>query len=73
MGKNKYHTVGTIPKSNMKIIERGKIDTSCTQIHDRILKLTRACIIIVCFFSTLNKMFVKHKLNPKQLSAGCKL
>jgi len=26
--KNKeYHTVGTIPKSNIKIVERGKIDT----------------------------------------------
>jgi len=23
---NKYHTVGTITKSNIKIVERGKID-----------------------------------------------
>jgi hypothetical protein len=30
----KYHTVGTIPKSNIKIVERGKIDISNTQIHD---------------------------------------
>ena len=29
-----YYTVGTIPKSNKKIVERGKIDTSDTQIHD---------------------------------------
>jgi cell division protein FtsL len=29
-----YHTVGTIPKSNIEIVEKGKIDTSKTQIHD---------------------------------------
>jgi len=29
--KNKqYHTVGTVPKANRKIIERGKIDTPNT-------------------------------------------
>lgn len=34
----KYHTVETIPKSNIKIIERGKIDTPFTyNIHDRSL------------------------------------
>jgi len=34
--KNKiYHTVGTIPTSNIKIVERGTIDTPNTQIHDR--------------------------------------
>ena len=27
----------TIPKSNIKIVERGKIDTSNTQIYDRSL------------------------------------
>jgi hypothetical protein len=27
MKNKKYHTVGTIPKSNVKIDERGKIDT----------------------------------------------
>ncbi len=25
--KKKYHTVGTIPQSNIKIVERGKSDT----------------------------------------------
>jgi hypothetical protein len=34
MKNNKYHTVGTVPKSNRKIVERDKIDTSNTQIHD---------------------------------------
>ena len=29
-----YHTVGTVLKWNIKIEERGKIDTSNTQIHD---------------------------------------
>ena len=38
-GKNqKYQAVGTAPKYNRKIVERGKIDTSNTQIHDRSLK-----------------------------------
>jgi len=31
----KYHTVGSIPKSNRKIVKGGKIDTPNTQIHDR--------------------------------------
>ena len=29
-----YHTVGTDPKSHIKIVERGKMDTPSTQIHD---------------------------------------
>ena len=29
-----YNTVGTIPKPNIKIIERGNMDTLNTQIHD---------------------------------------
>jgi hypothetical protein len=33
----KYHTVGTIPKSDIKIVERGKMDTPNTEIHDRSL------------------------------------
>ena len=32
--KNKYHTVRTILKSNIKIVEKGQIDTFNTQIHD---------------------------------------
>jgi len=35
MKNKKNHTVGTIQKSNIKIVERGKIDTLNTQIHDR--------------------------------------
>jgi hypothetical protein len=34
MKNKKYHTVVTIPKSNIKIIERGKINNSNTKIHD---------------------------------------
>jgi hypothetical protein len=33
----KYHTVATIPESNIKIVERGKVYTSNTQIYDRSL------------------------------------
>jgi hypothetical protein len=32
--KKKYQTVETIPKSSIKIVERGKIDTPNTQLHD---------------------------------------
>jgi len=35
MRTTKYHKVGTIRNSNIKIVERGKIDTPNTQIHDR--------------------------------------
>ena len=35
MKYTKYHTVGTIPKSNTKIVERDKIDTPNTQTRDR--------------------------------------
>jgi hypothetical protein len=31
MKKIPCHTVGTIPKSNIKIVERGKIDTPYTK------------------------------------------
>ena len=37
MKSKKYHIVGTIPKGNIKIIERGKIDTPDTHLYDRIL------------------------------------
>jgi hypothetical protein len=32
--KNKNTTVGTIPNLNIKIAERGNIDTPSTQIHE---------------------------------------
>ena len=35
MNNKKYHTVGTIPISNINILDKGIIDTRCTQIHDR--------------------------------------
>ena len=35
--KKKNTTVGTVSKSNRKFVERGKITTSTTQIHDRSL------------------------------------
>jgi hypothetical protein len=34
MKNKKYHTVRTLPKSKVKIVERGKMDTPNTQIHD---------------------------------------
>ena len=35
--KKKYHTVGTVPNSNRKIVERGTTDTPNRQLHDRSL------------------------------------
>ena len=35
MKNKKYHTVRTIQKSNLKIVERGKNDPPNKQIHDR--------------------------------------
>jgi len=35
--KKKYHNVGTFPKLNIAIVERGKIDTPNPQIHDHSL------------------------------------
>ena len=37
MKKKTYHTVGTVPKSNRKIVKRGKIDTPNTLKHNRSL------------------------------------
>jgi len=37
MKNKKFHTVRTFPKSNRKIIERGKIYTPNTYTHDRLL------------------------------------
>jgi len=46
MKNTKYHTVGTVPKSIRKIVERGKIDTPNTQIHDRSLSWLGIGILI---------------------------
>jgi hypothetical protein len=37
MKRKKYHTVETVPKSNRKIVKRGKINNPNTHIHDRSL------------------------------------
>ena len=39
MKSKKYHSAGKIPKSNIKIVERGIIDIRSTHIHDRSLFL----------------------------------
>jgi len=35
--KTNYHTVGTIPILNIKIVDRGKFENPNTQIHDHSL------------------------------------
>ena len=49
----KYHTVGIVLKSNIKIIEREKTDILNTQIHDLVLTLlgTRTEIKSGAFYS----------------------
>ena len=39
MKNQKYHTVGTCPKSNIKVEERGEVDTLSTLTHDHALSL----------------------------------
>ena len=36
--KKRYHAVGTVPKSNRKMVQRCKIDTPNTQIHARLVQ-----------------------------------
>jgi len=43
MKGKKYHIVGTVPKSNIEILERGKIDTFNTQIHVSSLSWLDTC------------------------------
>ena len=43
MKNKKYHAVGTIPNSDIKIVERGKIDTPNTQMSKNRLLLTNKC------------------------------
>jgi hypothetical protein len=43
---NIYHTVRTFPKFNRKIVERGEIDTTNTQIHDHSLSCLGTCTSI---------------------------
>ena len=46
--KNTTLSVGTFPKSNIKIVEIGKIDTPSTQIHGRSLSLLSIGTSIKC-------------------------
>jgi hypothetical protein len=39
MKNKKYYIVGTVPKYNIKIVERDKIDNFSTHIHERSLSL----------------------------------
>ena len=48
----KYHTVGTIPKSDIKIVERGKMDTPNTQMVDGLLSWLDTGTSMKCFMSS---------------------
>ena len=46
--KQKYNNVGTVSKSNRKMVEIGKITTHSTQIHDYSLSWLGTGILIKC-------------------------
>ena len=65
MKNKKYHTVETIPKLNIKIVERGKIDTPNTQIHDpslswlgtgTLIKSGRVKLVLQSLFSEMMQL-----------------
>jgi hypothetical protein len=55
MKNKKYHTVRTVPKSIRKIVERGKIDITNTQIHDCLFLLLQKYGAAAIFFLYGNK------------------
>jgi hypothetical protein len=55
MKNTKYHTVGTVPTSNIQIVERGKIDTTNTQIHDQKLAEFLGVERDISFYKELEK------------------
>jgi len=46
MKSRKYHTVGTVPTSNRKTSEKGKLDTPNTHIHDSSFSWLDTCTSI---------------------------
>jgi len=44
--KTNYHNVGTVQKSNRKIVERGEIDTPYTHIHYYPIHMLGTCTSI---------------------------
>jgi len=64
MNNKNYHTVGTIPKSYIKIVERGKIYTTNTQIYDGSLSWLGTGTSIKCggvtLFLCLSEMMQLH-------------
>jgi len=49
MKNQKYHTVGTVPKTTSTIVIRGQIDTSNTQIYEHSPNLI--CYTLDSYFS----------------------
>jgi hypothetical protein len=60
--QNKYHSVGTVPKSNRKTRERSKVDTVNTQMHDRVLSWLGTGISITSVGDKLALCIIKFKL-----------
>ena len=75
MKNKKYDTVETIPKSNIKMTERGKFDTPNTQIHDRSLSwlgtgtsIKRGGVMLVWWgHASAFRMWVKWKNVSKEI------
>jgi len=49
----KYHAIGAGPMSNRKIVQRGKIDTPSTLVHDRSHPYIRAQSISALRWSSI--------------------
>ena len=62
---NKFHTVGTVQKFNWKIVERGKIDTPNTQMHDLICisSIHHSAKLIAYVISLIKKILFNFQLN----------
>jgi len=54
MKNKKYHSFGTVPKSNIKIVERGKTDMTRTQIHDCWLQENSGKVKLVLWSQTFD-------------------
>ena len=69
--KQKFHAVCTIPKSDIKIVEIGKIDTTNTQRHDRSPFGIDTCTSIICGDVRLDLWAQVYTLSEMRQSCNC--
>ena len=69
--KQKFHAVCTNPKSDIKIVEIGKIDTTNTQIHDHSPSGLDTCTSIICCDVRLDLWAQAYTLSEMRQSCNC--